>query len=107
MNAKIAGYHLVEWTRFVNSSGLEKINLHEYYLGEELLQITNDDYAKLLTELFADAVAVGAIVLPRLYKAEDFLFEVSPDPHTFQQKAELSLRSAPGRKEFFYYFSHY
>jgi hypothetical protein len=96
-----------EWDAFVSNVRLRKDNLHRYYLGEEPLQVTHEDYAKILTELFADAVQVGAIVLPEGYNAESFQLAVIHDEYTAQMKAELSLKSQPSRKEFIYYFSHY
>lgn len=74
------------WSQFVKDSELKSLSLREYYLGsyenpnpktwgyltEE--SVTVDGSLKILTELFADAVDVGAIILPPPYNAADFEF---------------------------------
>lgn len=70
-----------KWTKFVRAGDLGKVRLYEYYLGKKY---TNGVYSyaeheKVITELFADSVSVGAFTLPSSYKAEDFLFAMDPD----------------------------
>ena len=65
-----------KWVEFVKNDGLGEVNVYEYYLGREPWQATHLQSAKVAAELFADAVALGAVVLPSPYKAEDFIFQM-------------------------------
>jgi hypothetical protein len=71
-------YSRVIWAEFMKLSGLRKVNLHEYYLGSPSPDASTAEYQKIITELFEDAVAVGALILPPPYKTKDFLFQVGP-----------------------------
>ena|ERR1035437_6652014 len=67
------------WKNFVKSSGLENTNLYDYYLGAGNRQASDAaQYEKIVTELFSDAVSVGAILLPEPYQADDFRFKMAP-----------------------------
>ena len=66
-----------EWAQFLKDSRLANVNIYKYYLGSIPSKITFEDYDKVLTELFADAVEVGAVVLPEPYKAADFRLEAA------------------------------
>src|ERR1035437_1476818 len=55
--------------------GPEDVGLLDYYLGETPAQLKSSDQEKLFSELLADAVAIGGIVLPEPYTPEDFEFE--------------------------------
>ena len=53
--------------------------MQKYYLGAAKPQIGREDCAKLLTELFNDAVEVGALTYPGDLKAEDFRIQIKSD----------------------------
>ena len=91
----IAGYPKA-WSKFVEEGGLASVRLHQYYLGSAPRPLTREHYNKLLNELFSDGVAVGAIVLPDAYNAEDFEFKVNPEGtgNDFRG-ADISLKSDP------------
>src|ERR1022692_3804000 len=74
------------WEKFIRESGLRFVHLNEYYLGSETEDLTASDYEKLLTELVADAVVVGAMVLPAQYEAKDFLFTMARGGYYNHQK---------------------
>src|ERR1039458_7358275 len=73
------------WNEFVRGANLGSVRLGRYYLesaseglsGANFWEVglTSKDLSKLLTNLFVDAVEVGAIVLPAPYGFEDFVFE--------------------------------
>ena len=65
-----------KWAEFVENSELKKVPLTQYYCGEDLsfAQITRADHEKMMTEIFKDAVEVGAIVLPEPFTADNFQF---------------------------------
>ena len=66
-----------KWEEFIATSGVGFIKVRRYYMGKDFdRSMAREDYEKVLTEQFADAVQVGALVLPGNYKAEDFRFEV-------------------------------
>src|ERR1039458_6255214 len=65
-----------KWHDFVANSELEDVNIHEYYLGHTYPSPTDEGYEKMVTELFADAVEVGAVVIPDELRAEDFTFKM-------------------------------
>jgi hypothetical protein len=62
------------WDEFVNKTG--RAPLQQYYLGGEKESLSDEDYEKILAELFSDAVTVGAIILPDRYEAEDLTIKV-------------------------------
>src|ERR1035437_6915780 len=68
-----------KWNDFVNGAGLERMRMDRYYLGgalpRNLTKRTKLGCEKLLTNLFADAILVGAVVLPDPYNYEDFTFK--------------------------------
>jgi hypothetical protein len=89
-----------EWQEFVWGSKMGDVQLHEYYLGTAPEELTSEDYEKLLTELFSDAVAVGAIALPDPYRPDDFAFRIVGDKSTNvgwrrDADAEIVLKSEP------------
>src|ERR1039458_2180378 len=66
-----------KWGEFVKTSGLEKTRVFAYYLNDAHTQgHAYFEREKLTTELFQDAVSVGAITLPPPYKVDDFEFRV-------------------------------
>jgi hypothetical protein len=74
--AAIYGVDEVKWGLFVQRSGSEGVTLNRYYLDKPEEDLIASDYEKVVTELFADMIAVKAIILPRLYAAADFQFEI-------------------------------
>src|ERR1035437_4785568 len=75
--AEVAEEKWTEWQNFVWGSKLEEVPLHNYYLGHAPEDITDVEYEKILTELLADSVAVGAITLPSPYRPDDFVFHIT------------------------------
>jgi hypothetical protein len=66
-----------KWEEFVVGAGLGRLRLDRYYLGKDWGGPTSADCEKLFTNLFADAVLAGAIVLPGSYKPADFTFKAN------------------------------
>ena len=63
-----------KWDEFVNNCGLVNKKLYDYYLGKNINNRTVNADEKLITELFADAVEVGALILPPPHTTQDFIF---------------------------------
>ena len=88
-----------KWQDFVSGSGLEGVTLREYYVEDftvNALGISPGAYTKIIAEIFADAVAIGAIVLPKPYKADDFEFR-----HILLGQYAVHLKGRPGEEEKF------
>jgi hypothetical protein len=82
-------WNVKKWYEFIDSNELRFVNVHKYYLGYGTPapgRTTEESASKVATELFQDMVLVGAIVLPRPYEADDFIFTVDggsrPQPKT-------------------------
>ena len=73
-----ATYNKFAWDEFLNDNGIAKVGVAKYYLGHDVQGPSEAEYNKVLCEIFADLVSVGAIVLPSPYKAEDFKFKLAP-----------------------------
>ena len=87
------------WGEFLNESGLTAVRLHQYYLGQAPPLLYGSDYRKLLSELLADAVAVGAIVIPSPYTLADFQLAIQPAPYDVPcVRAEITLKGKPDKK---------
>src|ERR1039458_1335596 len=70
-------FHGREWEDFVRGSGLLGVKVAEYYFEEnDVGHFDTAEYLEFITDLFNDAVSVGAIELPASYKAEDFQFRI-------------------------------
>ena len=80
------------WDKFVDDGGLATVNLYDYYLGEAPVVVVDTDFKKVFDELFADSVAVGAIVLPDNYSVDDFDFQVFSEG---RMGVSLGLRNEP------------
>jgi hypothetical protein len=66
-------HHPEKWTEFIETAGLEGVKIYDYYLGYRSSPKYSDvERSRAAAELFADAVAVGAIVLPKPYVTGDF-----------------------------------
>ena|ERR1035437_3355939 len=85
-----------KWQDFIKDSRLGKVKSCKYYAGESTATHL-PDYEKTVTGLFNDAVAVGALVLPNQYSAEDFQFEVSEA--TGGRPGVIFLKSKPGSEQ--------
>src|ERR1022692_4702623 len=87
----VVGYEPDKWTEFVSGGVLGPVRVDKYYLGRIPRPKKNGDYEKIIAELFADAISVGAVVLPSPYVAEDFEFIVNRDPgkNNVWQKAKI------------------
>ena len=75
-----------KWDNFTRNCDLANLGIYNYYLGQkapltifQVQELAADEHMKIVRELFADAVSVGAITLPEPYKAEDFELQPSPD----------------------------
>ena len=84
----------VKWHEFLEEGGLTKQKIHQYYLGGKAPN-DNDEarMRELVTEIFNDAVAVGAITLPKPYTAADFVFAKAAG------RARIILASEPKKEE--------
>ena len=78
---------------FVRKQKLRKVNVFEYYLGGVPQGVTSRDCEYVVTDLFRDAVAVGALTLPAPFIPEDFTFQ-----GLFQDSRFASVGVAVGLK---------
>ena|ERR1035437_9945264 len=97
-----AAYQLREWQGFVEDIELTGIMTYEYYLGRKgdrgrTLQERN----KVVAEVFSDAVAASAIVLPAPYEADDFEFQLSDtqDHASWAQQLKIVLKNHHGARK--------
>ena len=90
-------YDADKWREFTNSEGLWGMRVYDYYLGEGNDRYpTKKEYEKVMSELFQDAVDVGAFSLPSPYKAKDFVFQALTDvSRTEEQEIKISLKNKP------------
>ena len=86
-----------KWEEFVESSEMRGTSLTHYYCGENknFQQLSMDDHQKVTTEIFNDAVAVGAIVLPEPFVAEDFEFRGMATQVKGAEEIGVALKAAP------------
>jgi hypothetical protein len=85
-------YKAEVWAEFIRNAGIDGLRLQQYYLGHPLAssqQVSDQEYETILAGLFADAVTVGAIVLPDPYKIEDFQFKVGS--HTRGRRVDAAV----------------
>ena len=64
------------WREFLESHDLEDVMVADYYSVNHDGLFAAEDHEKIIENVFADMVAVGAIVLPEQYAVEDFRFEM-------------------------------
>src|ERR1035437_2697628 len=102
-----AVFVLKPWKEFVKDSGVGTVKMHNYYLGKNTQAGERVDYEKLLTEMLADAVSAGAILLPEPYVAEDFQYKAVQQGTRPPNKAEVSLKKEPQFKGEVSYLSYY
>ena len=70
----------LKWDEFVQSN-LKGKNIYKYYLGTLPITVTDYEHEQVMTELFEDAVAVGALPLPSPYQAKDFAIRIRIAQH--------------------------
>ena|ERR1035437_2933334 len=78
------------WKTFVAQSLPPSTKLFSYYLGKDAATSESIDYQKLVSELFADAVAVGAVLLPAPLTADKFEFST----YRNSGREQLTIRAA-------------
>ena len=102
------GFDADKWADFLYSSGVEDTGVFSYYLGHKVAQehVTATsisvadfvaDLGKLASNLFADAVAVGALELPRGYNVNSFKFNACTDANKrwARNSVDVRLRDYP------------
>src|ERR1035437_6498353 len=65
-----------KWASFLEDNHIGRIKVYKYYFDNIPQQPVASDYEGAITELFADAVSVGAITLPSPYNVESFQFKI-------------------------------
>ena len=93
-------YNMEKWRKFVESVSsndeMSTLRLDEYYLGKKVRMVGSEDFERLYSEIFSDAISVGAIVLPEDYRADDFEFMVSPAAcKVYVPEVRICLKSNP------------
>src|ERR1017187_9159364 len=88
-----------KWQDFVNTGGVQETTLYEYYMKSPPVMPLDADYEKVVTELFKDAAAVGALTFSNQYGIEDFEFNIIHDKleYTRRHRLMMSLKARPGR----------
>src|ERR1039458_9629002 len=91
---KIVRFRVTPWDEFLKSTGVGLMEISQYYLNKTLQgkkwnrpNLTDVECEQILSALFADAVAVGALALPAHCNVDDFRFEVK-DAHTKQEEVK-------------------
>ena len=90
-----------KWDEFVQSCGLEKVTLYEYYgyctSQGSYYMFSRVEQERILMELFLDAVAVGAILLSSDCPAEGFALSRThdDDPRYDGQKINFLVKGQP------------
>ena len=94
----VAGELKQKWAEFISDSELQMVSLYQYYLRKSSRKILYVDYERVVSELFQDAVAVGAIVLPSAHSVEDFEFklDISQAGYTTQHRLMMRLTNRTG-----------
>jgi hypothetical protein len=84
-----------KWAEFLQTGKLGRVKLANYYLGKGAPRDLDNAQSELVaTELFKDAVAVGAVVLPDSHVAEDFEFKILNDAFGVEY-VNIALKSHP------------
>jgi hypothetical protein len=98
-----AAFQGSKWQSFVMDSIPERTSLNEYYCHgrQSPLSVKKADlyWNKLATDLFLDAVTVGAISIPGQYSPEDFEFRQIPTVPVEDGHEAISLKNKPRRQE--------
>ena len=93
-----------KWEEFVVNSRIGDVNMHNYYADGKIdssSALAHTLYSRVLSELFADGVAVGAVVLPDDYVPADFVFEAEVAKERLVQRVDIVLGSKPDIKSSF------
>ena len=99
--AKEATYDRGIWSEFVKSSDMMTAKVYPYYLGKSASSppdYTFADHEKVVTELLADFVAVGALTLPSPYTADDFGIKMTDGNHSWNQYCTVIVKRYPSLK---------
>ena len=93
LNPDMSAFSEKSWDEFVASTGIKTTKLFRYYLGDDVALPSDSQYEKLVDEMFADMVSVGAIVLPRPYESRDFVFKM--EKPSYYKQMVVRLKSKP------------
>src|ERR1035437_9862490 len=86
-------WHQRTWAEFVDSLGVKRVDLYDYYLGKTAQGCSDAEHAQVIAEIFADAILAGALTMPQRYSAEDFSFHVKSEAHG--RKISITQRAYP------------
>lgn len=92
------------WDNFVETSGVKTTKLLYYYLGRDPAAWTNEGYLRATLDMFADAVSVGAIVLPPGCSVDDFEFSINSEGH--RPRVAIALTSNPATRQVLFTPAH-
>src|ERR1035437_2389551 len=73
---KNVAYDNKQWMDFVDGHDLSEVRLYDYYSGGTTVEYSSASHAEVVTQIFADTVSVGALILPGSYQTNDFVFEM-------------------------------
>src|ERR1039458_4211841 len=88
-----------KWDDFVQNSGMGEVKAYRYYRWPPKKSVVFYDAEEMITELFMDAVDVGAIFIPDGYSAEDFVFKKAFSLLS-GNKMEINLKGKPKNDDF-------
>ena|ERR1035437_3658498 len=91
---RLMGVDDEKWVEFVFGSNSQGVSLRDYYCPGAKKQFGPKDLEKVVTELFADMVSVGAIVLPRGKVTADYAFRVTRKGRT--DTLQINVNARPG-----------
>ena len=87
-------YSMRAWQKFVYENELGKMKLYRYYLGGTPKDCGVAEHEKVITELFKDMVAVGAINLPEPHQASEFVFRMA-ELKSWDRQVSIALKDEP------------
>src|ERR1035437_6927799 len=90
---KLMGVDDEKWVEFVSGSNSQGVSLRDYYCPGVKKPFGPKDLEKVVTELFADMVSVGAITLPRGKVTADYAFKVTRKGRTDMLQIDVRSRS--------------
>jgi hypothetical protein len=98
LNSTTVSYNEDAWARFVHEIDWAGTHVYDYYLCQnDIWEHTSEEHEKVATELFADAVDVGALILPPGCTSKEFQFKIEAMGETYgPQKIALLFRNASG-----------
>lgn len=85
-----------KWEQFLKNGGVQNTKMVKYYPCEKVIHegVPELDWVHIVTELFQDAVAVGAISLPEPYSSGDFEFSVVQGPYAYNHRIQVGFVEA-------------